>query len=192
MKFIKTELDGVFIIEPQVFEDNRGYFFESYSKSEFEKNGLNYEFVQDNQSKSSYGTIRGLHFQKGEFAQAKLVRVLKGNVLDVAVDIRFGSPTFGKYVKIKLSDQNNSQLLISRGVAHGFSVLSETAVLSYKCDNVYNKESEGSIIFNDNDLDIDWGIDLNKALLSEKDLKSKTLKEYAENPAFVYERKWNI
>lgn len=189
MKFIKTELDGVFIIEPRVFEDNRGYFFESYSKSEFEKNGLNYEFVQDNQSKSSYGTIRGLHFQKGEFAQAKLVRVLSGKVLDVVVDIRFGSPTFGKYVKIELSDQNNSQLLISRGFAHGFSVLSETAVLSYKCDNVYNKEAEGSIIFNDDDLDIDWGIDLNNAILSEKDLKSKTLKEYSENPAFVYERK---
>ena len=189
MKFIKTELDGVFIIEPRVFEDNRGYFFESYSKSEFEKNGLDYDFVQDNQSKSSYGTIRGLHFQKGEFAQAKLVRVLKGNVLDVVVDIRFGSPTFGKYVKIELSDQNNRQLLIPRGFAHGFSVLSETVIFSYKCDNVYNKESEGSIIFNDDDLDIDWGIDLNKALLSEKDLKSKTLKEYAENPAFVYEKK---
>ena len=190
MKFIKTELEGVFIIEPKVFEDNRGYFFEIYSKKEFEKNGLYYDFVQDNQSKSSYGTIRGLHFQKGEFAQAKLVRALSGRILDIVVDIRSGSPTFGKYVEVELSDQNNRQLLIPRGFAHGFSVLSETAVFSYKCDNVYNKESEGSIIFNDRDLNIDWKIDLNKALLSEKDLKSQSLKEYIKNPASIYmERK---
>lgn len=186
MKFIKTELEGVFIIEPQIFEDNRGYFFESYSKKEFEKNGQRYDFVQDNQSKSSYGTIRGLHFQKGEFAQTKLVRTLNGKVLDVVVDIRSGSPTFGKYVEVELSDQNNRQLLIPHGFAHGFSVLSETAVFSYKCDNVYNKESEGSIIFNDRDLNIDWKIDLNKTLLSEKDLKSQSLKEYIKNPAFIY------
>lgn len=188
MKVIETELEGVFIIEPQVFKDDRGYFFESYSKREFEENGLYYNFVQDNQSKSSYGTIRGLHFQKGIFAQAKLVRVLLGCVLDVAVDIRLGSSTFRKYIGIELSAQNNRQLLIPRGFAHGFSVLSETAVFSYKCDNYYNKESEGSIIFNDADLNIDWNIDLNKAILSEKDLKAQSLKEYITNPAFIYER----
>lgn len=188
MKFLKTDLEGVFIIEPQIFEDNRGYFFESYSKREFEKNGLYYDFVQDNQSKSSYGTIRGLHFQKGEFAQTKLVRVLEGRVLDVAVDIRFKSPTFGKYIGVELSAQNNKQLLIPRGFAHGFVVLSETAIFSYKCDNFYNKESEGGIIFNDKILNINWAIDLNKALLSEKDLKSQSFEEYTSNPAFIYEK----
>ncbi len=188
MKFIKTELEGVFIVEPHVFEDNRGYFFESYSKREFEKNGQRYNFVQDNQSKSLYGTIRGLHFQKGKFAQAKLVRVLIGCVLDVAVDIRSGSPTFGKYVGVELSDQNNRQLLIPRGFAHGFSVLSETAIFSYKCDNVYNKESEGSIIFNDPNLNINWGIDLNKSIVSEKDLNAPSFEGYCSNPAFIYEK----
>lgn len=188
MKFLRTDLEGVFIIEPQIFEDNRGYFFESYSKREFEKNGLYYDFVQDNQSKSSYGTIRGLHFQKGEFAQTKLVRVLEGRVLDVVVDIRFKSPTFGKYIGVELSAQNNKQLLIPRGFAHGFVVLSETAIFSYKCDNFYNKESEGGIIFNDKILNINWAIDLNKALLSEKDLRSQSFEEYTSNPAFIYEK----
>lgn len=188
MKFLKTDLEGVFIIESQIFEDNRGYFFESYSKREFEKNGLYYDFVQDNQSKSSYGTIRGLHFQKGEFAQTKLVRVLEGRVWDVAVDIRFKSPTFGKYIGVELSAQNNKQLLIPRGFAHGFVVLSETAIFSYKCDNFYNKESEGGIIFNDKILNINWAIDLNKALLSEKDLRSQSFEEYTSNPAFIYEK----
>lgn len=188
MKVIKTELEGVFIIEPEIFEDNRGYFFESYSKRHFEENGLKYDFIQDNQSKSSYGTIRGLHFQKGEFAQAKLVRVLSGCVLDVAIDIRYGSSSFGKYVGVELSENNNRQLLIPRGFAHGFAVLSETAVFSYKCDNYYNKESEGSILFNDIDLNIDWKIDLNKAILSKKDLKALSFKEYISNPAFVYEK----
>lgn len=188
MKVIKTELEGVFIIEPQVFKDDRGYFFESYSKRDFEENGLYYDFVQDNQSKSSYGTIRGLHFQKGIFAQAKLVQVLKGQVLDVAVDIRLNSPTFSKYIAIELSDQNNKRLLIPRGFAHGFVVLSETAIFSYKCDNYYNKESEGSILFNDADLNINWKIDLNKAILSEKDVKAQSFKEYISNPAFIYER----
>ena len=193
MEFLRTDLEGVFIIESQIFEDNRGYFFESYSKREFEKNGLYYDFVQDNQSKSSYGTIRGLHFQKGEFAQTKLVRVLEGRVLDVAVDIRFKSPTFGKYIGVELSAQNNKQLLIPRGFAHGFVVLSETAIFSYKCDNFYNKESEGGIIFNDKILNINWAIDLNKALLSEKDLRSQSFEEYTSNPAFIYEKdKWNI
>ncbi len=186
MKFLKTELEGVFIIESEIFEDNRGYFFESYSKRDFEENGLYYDFVQDNQSKSSYGTIRGLHFQRGNFVQTKLVRVLRGCIFDVVVDIRFRSPTFGKYVGFELSDKNNRQLLIPRGFAHGFSVFSETAVFSYKCDNFYNKESEGSIIFNDRDLNINWGIDLNQAFLSDKDLKAQSFKEYCSNPAFIY------
>ena len=137
MNFIETKLDGVFIIEPTVFSDARGYFFESYNQHDLEKAGLDYVFVQDNQSKSSYGTIRGIHFQKGEFAQAKLVRVLQGTVLDVAVDLREGAPTYGQHVAVKLSEENHRQLLIPRGFGHGFSVLSETAVFSYKCDNFY-------------------------------------------------------
>ena len=177
MKFIKTELDGVFIIEPRVFEDNRGYFFECYSKKEFEKNGLNYEFVQDNQSKSSYGTIRGLHFQKGEFAQAKLVRVLKGNVLDVAVDIRKGSPTFGKYVSVVLSAENGKQFYIPRGFAHGFIVLEDNTLFSYKCDNFYCPSADRGLYFNDPALNIDWpelGVEIT---LSEKDKKHPRLSE---------------
>ena len=134
MNFIKTELDGVIIVEPRVFEDTRGYFFESYNEAEFVKNGIINKFVQDNQSKSSYGVVRGLHCQLGEFAQAKLVRVLQGCVLDVAVDIRKNSPTFGKYVAVELSDENKRQLFIPRGFLHGFSVLSDTAIFAYKCD----------------------------------------------------------
>ena len=137
MKVISTPIAGVYIVEPRVFEDARGYFFESYNKAKFEAAGLHYDFIQDNQSKSSYGTVRGLHFQKGEHAQAKLVRVLEGSVLDVAVDLRKGSPTYGKHVAVELSAENNRQLLIPRGFAHGFSVLSETAVFAYKCDNLY-------------------------------------------------------
>lgn len=169
MHFIKTEIDGVYIVEPRVFEDVRGYFFESYSKAKFEAAGLYYDFVQDNQSKSCYGTIRGLHFQKGEHAQAKLVRVLEGAVLDVAVDLRKGSPTYGRHIAVELSAENRRQILIARGFAHGFSVLSETAVLSYKCDNLYCKEAEGGIRFDDPSLGIDWRIDVSKALTSEKD-----------------------
>ena len=169
MNFIETALEGVFIIEPRVFTDARGYFFESYSKAAFEAFGLRYDFVQDNQSKSSYGTVRGLHFQKGEYAQAKLVRVLEGRVLDVAVDIRRASPTYGQYVAVELSAENNRQLLIPRGFAHGFSVLSDTAVFAYKCDNLYCRESEGGIRFDDPTLAIDWRIDMDKALTSDKD-----------------------
>ena len=169
MNFIETALEGVFIIEPRVFTDARGYFFESYSKAAFEAFGLRYDFVQDNQSKSSYGTVRGLHFQKGEHAQAKLVRVLEGRVLDVAVDIRRASPTYGQYVAVELSAENNRQLLIPRGFAHGFSVLSDTAVFAYKCDNLYCRESEGGIRFDDPTLAIDWRIDMDKALTSDKD-----------------------
>lgn len=177
MIFTKTDLNGVYILAPRVFEDSRGYFFESYNRKEFEQNGLFYEFVQDNQSFSSYGTIRGLHFQKGESAQAKLVRVISGEVLDVAVDIRHNSPTFGRHIAVRLSAQNQKQLLIPRGFAHGFSVLSETAVFAYKCDNFYNKEAEGGLCVNDPDLHIDWQIDLSKANILERDLNHPKLKE---------------
>jgi dTDP-4-dehydrorhamnose 3,5-epimerase len=177
MKVTKTEIDGVFIIEPQVFEDERGYFFESYNKEKLKEQGIDYDFIQDNQSKSKYGTIRGIHFQKGEYAQAKLVRVLEGTVLDVAVDLRKDSPTFGKHVAVELSAENRRQLMIPRGFGHGFSVLSETAVFAYKCDNVYNKASEGGLRYNDPKLGIDWKIDTDKAILSDKDKVNPLLEE---------------
>ena len=177
MIFTKTELDGVYTITPRVFKDARGYFFESYNKKEFEENGLFYDFVQDNQSFSSYGTIRGLHFQKGASAQAKLVRVIKGEVLDVAVDIRRNSPTYGKHVAVHLSEENGQQLLIPRGFAHGFSVLSDTAIFAYKCDNFYNKELEGGLCVTDEDLNIDWKIDMSKANVLERDLNHPKLKD---------------
>lgn len=177
MKVFKTEIDGVFIIEPVVFEDERGYFFESYNQEDLKKQGIDYNFIQDNQSKSRYGTVRGIHFQKGEYAQAKLVRVLEGKVLDVAVDLRRGSPTFGKHVAVELSAENRRQLMIPRGFGHGFSVLSETAVFAYKCDNVYNKASEGGLRYNDPALGIDWKIDADKAILSEKDKVNPLLEE---------------
>ena len=169
MNFIKTEIDGVFIIEPKVFEDARGYFFESYNEAEFIKNGISNRFVQDNQSKSSYGVIRGLHCQLGEHSQAKLVRVLKGRVLDVAVDIRRGSPTFGKHVAVELSDENKRCLLIPRGFAHGFSVLSEKAVFHYKCDAPWCKSAERGIRFDDPTLNIDWKVNLGMATVSDND-----------------------
>lgn len=169
MKFIKTEIPGVFIIEPQVFKDSRGYFFESYSKKDFSGYCLSDNFVQDNQSKSSYGTIRGLHFQKGVYAQAKLVRVIHGTVLDIAVDLRKNSPTFGKHIAVELNGEKNNMLFIPRDFAHGFAVLSETALFSYKCDNYYNKESEGGILYNDPDLNINWGIPKDKIITSDKD-----------------------
>ena len=177
MNFIKTEIDGVFIIEPKVFEDARGYFFESYNEAEFIKNGISNRFVQDNQSKSSYGVIRGLHCQLGEHSQAKLVRVLKGRVLDVAVDIRRGSPTFGKHVAVELSDENNRQLFIPRHFLHGFSVLSEEAVFAYKCDNFYCKESEFGIRYDDPEIGIDWKIPAEKVVTSEKDRLANKLKD---------------
>ena len=184
MNLIKTSLDGVYIIELTVFIDSRGYFFESYNKESFKKAGLDYSFVQDNESKSVYGTIRGLHFQKGEFSQAKLVRVLEGTVLDVAVDLRMGSRTFGQHVAVELSGENKRQLLIPRGFAHGFSVLSETAVFSYKCDNFYMPDSEGSILFSDPELAIDWQIPSDDILLSEKDKKSPGFQQYCRAPIF--------
>lgn len=178
MNVIQAPIEGVFIIEPQVFTDERGYFFESYNRATFEAAGLHYDFVQDNQSKSSYGTVRGLHFQKGEHAQAKLVRVLEGTVLDVAVDLRRNSPTYGQHVEVELSEQNKWMMLIPRGFAHGFSVLSKTAVFSYKCDNFYCKEAEGGIRFNDPTLNINWRIDKEKILISEKDRCHPFFAEY--------------
>jgi len=169
MKITKTAIDGVVIIEPQVFEDARGYFFESWNKAKMAEAGLNYDFIQDNQSKSCFGTVRGVHFQKGEFSQAKLVRVLQGTVLDVAVDLRRDSPTFGQHVAVELSAENNCQLMIPRGFGHGFSVLTPTAVFAYKCDNVYNKAAEAGIRFDDPDLAIDWKVKPEEAVLSDKD-----------------------
>ena len=177
MNFIKTEIDGVIIIEPRVFEDNRGYFLESYNESEFIKNCINARFVQDNQSQSHYGVVRGLHCQLGEHAQAKLVRVLEGTVLDVAVDIRKNSPTFGQYVSVELSAENKRQLFIPRGFLHGFSVLTPKAVFSYKCDNLYCKESEFGIRFDDPDIHVDWKIPHDKIITSEKDNIAKGLKD---------------
>ncbi len=181
MNFIKTEIDGVVIVEPRVFSDERGYFFESYNKDEFIRNGITAEFVQDNQSKSSYGVVRGLHCQLGEHAQAKLVRVLSGRVLDVAVDIRKGSPTFGKYVAVELSDENKRQLFIPRGFLHGFSVLSDEAVFAYKCDNLYAPQSEFGIRFDDSDIGIDWKVPRDKIITSAKDNIAKGLKDVPDN-----------
>ena len=177
MNFIKTEIDGVVIVEPRVFEDERGYFFESYNEAEFVANGITKKFVQDNQSKSSYGVIRGLHCQLGEHAQAKLVRVLEGKVLDVAVDIRKGSPTFGKHVAVELSAENKRQLFIPRGFLHGFSVLSETAVFAYKCDNLYCKAAEFGIRYDDEEIGIDWKVPADKVVTSEKDRMANKLKD---------------
>lgn len=178
MPFIPTKIKDVVIFEPRIFTDDRGYFFETYNEKLFNDNGVTAKFVQDNQSKSSYGVIRGLHFQKGEHAQAKLVRVLQGRVLDVAVDLRKGSETYGKHVAVELSDVNNLQLFIPRGFAHGFSVLSKTAVFAYKCDNLYCKESEGGIDCNDPDLGIDWQIPAEDRVLSEKDKLHPLFKDF--------------
>lgn len=181
MEVIKTGIEGVVIIEPKIFGDERGYFFESFNAAEFaRKVGVNTVFVQDNESKSKYGVLRGLHFQKGEFAQSKLVRVVEGRVIDVAVDIRRGSPTFGKHVAVELSKDNKRQLFIPRGFAHGFAVLSEEAVFQYKCDNLYAPDHEGAIAWNDPKIGIDWQIRPEDAILSEKDRKHPTLDEAEE------------
>ena len=177
MEVIKTDIEGVVIIEPRIFRDDRGYFYESFSQREFEEKVCRTTFVQDNQSKSSYGVLRGLHFQKPPYCQNKLVRCIKGAVLDVAVDLRKGSPTFGKHVSVELTEENHRQLFVPRGFAHGFAVLSEEAVFQYKCDNFYNKESEGAIAWDDPELAIDWRIPADKALLSEKDKLNKGIKE---------------
>lgn len=177
MKVIETGIEGVLILEPRVFEDSRGYFFESFNQEEFEIVVGQVNFVQDNESKSSYGVVRGLHFQKGEYAQAKLVRVVKGSVLDVAVDIREGSPTFGKHVAVELTGENHLQLFLPRGMAHGFSVLSEEAVFQYKCDNFYCPSAEGAIAWDDPDIGIDWRIPRDKVILSAKDSNHPRLSE---------------
>ena len=175
MEVIKTDIEGVVIIEPRIFKDDRGYFYESFSQREFEEKVCRTTFVQDNQSKSSYGVLRGLHFQKPPYCQSKLVRCMKGAVLDVAVDIRKGSPTFGKYVAVELSEENHRQFFVPRGFAHGFAVLTPEAIFQYKCDNYYNKESEGAVAWNDPQLAIDWRIPADKVLLSEKDKLNKNI-----------------
>ena len=188
MEVIKTDIEGVVIIEPRIFKDDRGYFYESFSQREFEEKVCRTTFVQDNQSKSSYGVLRGLHFQKPPYCQSKLVRCIKGAVLDVAVDIRKGSPTFGKYVAVELSEDNHRQFFVPRGFAHGFAVLTPEAVFQYKCDNFYNKESEGAVAWNDPQLAIDWKIPAEKVLLSEKDRLNKNL----ANADFLFDYNENL
>ncbi len=175
MQYIKTSISGVYILEPKVFADKRGYFFEAWKQSDFEENIGKVEFIQDNESRSSYGVLRGLHYQQGEWSQAKLVRVIKGRVLDVAVDLRKSSPTFGKYVAVELSEDNKRQLFIPRGFAHGFVVLSDDAIFTYKVDNVYAPHAEASIRWNDETIGIDWHIDINDVVTSEKDLNGFSL-----------------
>lgn len=177
MKIIETAIEGVVIIEPRLFKDERGYFFESFSQREFEEKIRKISFVRDNESKSSYGVLRGLHFQKPPYAQSKLVRVIKGAVLDVAVDIRKGSPTFGKHVAVELTEENHLQLFIPRGFAHGFSVLSQEVIFQYKCDNFYAPQSEGALAWDDSDLNINWRIPTNQIILSEKDKHHEKLKD---------------
>ncbi|MCY7311133.1 MAG: dTDP-4-dehydrorhamnose 3,5-epimerase [Chitinophagaceae bacterium] len=185
MPFQKTDIPGLLVFEPNVFEDSRGYFFESYNENDFRKEGIDIRWVQDNESSSSYGVIRGLHYQLPPFAQSKLMRVLKGKILDVAVDIRKGSPTYGKVFTLKLSAKNKKQLFIPAGFAHGFSVLSDKAEVLYKCDSFYNKETEAGIIYNDAELNIDWQIPAELAIVSEKD---KSLPSLAQcNNIFVYQ-----
>ena len=181
MNVIKTDIEGVVIIEPRIFEDARGYFFESFSQREFEEKVGKVVFVQDNESKSTYGVMRGLHFQRPPFTQSKLVRCVKGAVLDVAVDLRKGSPTYGKHVAVELTEDNHRQFFIPQGFAHGFAVLSDEAVFQYKCDNFYAPQADGGISILDESLGIDWKIPTDKAILSEKDTKHPLLKEF-ESP----------
>ncbi len=189
MNVIKTSIDGVLIIEPRVFEDARGYFFESFSQREFDEKvapilGHTVTFVQDNESKSSYGVMRGLHFQRPPFTQSKLVRCVKGAVLDVAVDIRKGSPTYGQHVAVELTEENHRQFFVPKGMAHGFCVLSDEAVFQYKCDEFYHPEADGGISILDDSLGIDWRIPMDKAILSDKDTKHPLLKHF--NSPFDY------
>lgn len=178
MEIIKTTIDGVVIIEPRIFEDTRGYFFESFSQREFDEKIRPITFVQDNESKSSYGVMRGLHFQRPPFTQSKLVRCVKGAVLDVAVDIRKGSPTYGQHVAVELTEDNHRQFFIPKGFAHGFAVLSDVAVFQYKCDEFYHPEADGGICILDDSLGIDWRIPKEMAILSEKDTKHSILKYF--------------
>lgn len=186
MNVIETGIDGLVIIEPRIFRDPRGYFFESFSQREFSEKVSPVDFVQDNESRSSYGVLRGLHFQKPPFAQAKLVRVIKGRVLDVAVDLRTGSPTYGRYEAVELSEDNHRQFFIPRGFAHGFCVLSDEAVFQYKCDNYYAPQSEGAVIWNDPDLAIDWMIPAEDVILSDKDRKHPHLRDLGD--VFAYKK----
>ncbi|HCE47115.1 MAG TPA: dTDP-4-dehydrorhamnose 3,5-epimerase [Prevotellaceae bacterium] len=178
MEVIKTAIDGVVIIEPKVFKDSRGYFFESFSQREFEEKVRKINFVQDNESMSIYGVMRGLHFQRPPFTQSKLVRCVRGKVLDVAVDIRKGSPTYGQHVAVELSEDNHRQFFVPRGFAHGFAVLSETAIFQYKCDNFYHPEADGGISILDSSIGIEWKIPAGQAILSEKDTKHVLLKNF--------------
>jgi dTDP-4-dehydrorhamnose 3,5-epimerase len=184
MNVIETSIQGLFVIEPKVFEDKRGYFFESFNQLKLEKAGINYKFVQVNQSKSSFGVLRGLHYQLEPKSQTKLVRVLEGEIYDIAVDVRKGSPTFGQWYGLELSAENKKQLLIPKGFAHGFSVLSETAIVSYKCDEYYAPEYDAGIIYNDPELNIDWKISSEKLLLSEKDGKLPLFRDAENNFRF--------
>ena len=178
MNVIETKIAGLFIIEPRIFEDSRGYFFESFSQREFDEKVGKITFVQDNESRSSYGVMRGLHFQRPPFTQSKLVRCVKGSVLDVAVDIRKGSPTYGQHVAVELTENNHLAVFIPKGFAHGFAVLSEIAVFQYKCDEFYHPESEGGISILDDSLNIDWRIPIDEAILSNKDTKHPLLKDF--------------
>ena len=180
MPFIETDLPGLKVFEPKVWGDERGYFYESYNQQTFNEAGIDCSFVQDNQARSSYGVLRGLHYQKGDKAQAKLVRVLEGTVLDVVVDLRADSPTFKQSYSIELSAENKKQLFVPRGFAHGYVVLSDTAEFFYKCDNFYDKSAEGGIAYNDPDLNIDWRISLKDAIISEKDQKLIFLKDFED------------
>lgn len=184
MPFIETPIPGLLVFEPAVFSDKRGYFFESYNKQLWEKEGHHFEFVQDNQSKSSYGVIRGLHFQLAPYAQTKLVRVLSGKIIDAVVDLRRGSPTYGKSFSIELSDENKKQLLVPRGFAHGYSVLSETAEILYKCDQFYHREAEGGLRLDDAELQIDWGIPLADRIIADKDLVWPLFRDCEHNFTF--------
>ena len=184
MEVIKTSIEGLFIIEPRIFADDRGYFFESFSQREFDEKVAPIRFVQDNESKSVFGVVRGLHFQRPPYAQSKLVRVIKGRVLDVAVDIRRDSPTYGKHVAVELSEENHRQFFIPQGFAHGFAVLSDEAIFQYKCDNFYAPESEGAIAWNDPQLGIDWKIPSDKIILSSKDRLNPPFSLLSDNPPF--------
>ena len=184
MKVIPTEIEGVVVIEPRIFEDPRGYFFDSFSQADFDSCVREVRFVQDNESMSSYGVMRGLHFQRPPFTQAKLVRCVRGAVLDVAVDLRKGSPTYGRHVAVELTEENHLQLFIPKGFAHGFAVLSETAVFQYKCDEFYHPEADGGISILDSSLGIEWRIPVEHAVLSEKDTRHPLLKDF-DSP-FVY------
>jgi dTDP-4-dehydrorhamnose 3,5-epimerase len=184
MNVIKTDIPGLYIIEPKVFQDDRGYFFESYQEEKLSQQGITTRFVQDNQSKSSYGVIRGLHYQLEPYAQTKLIRVLDGRIYDVAVDVRKGSPTFGKWFGLEISSENKKQLYVPKGFAHGFSVLSETAVVFYKCDSLYHPAAEGGIVYNDPSLGIDWKVEQGKDLLSAKDKVLPLLKNANLNFTF--------